>query len=92
MEALNDLEQNVSQLIERYRQQQQQIADLKKENADQRQEILRSHSELATLQKQYKHLQEANAMLGSAESRDAAKRHLTNLIAQVDNALEILKS
>lgn len=91
MEALDNLEQSILQLLERYQQLQQDYQLLQQKNAEQREEILRTHSELRELQLNYKHLQEAAAMMGDTESRDAAKRHLTQLILQIDNALEVLK-
>lgn len=91
MEALDSLEQSINLLLARYNQLQQDYLALQKINNEQREEILRSHTELMTLRQDYKHLQEASALLGNQESRTAAKKHLTVLISQVDKALDALK-
>ncbi len=91
MDNLQELDHNITLLLERYHALQEENSTLKAESVRQRDEIIRTHSELETLRKDYKHLQDAMALIGDDETRDAARRHLTQLIAQIDNALEILK-
>jgi len=92
MEGLVTLEQNVDLLLTRVREQQERIVELEGQNASLREEILRSHSELADLQRQFRHLQDAHAMMGSEVTRTQARNHINYLITQIDQALEVLKS
>lgn len=91
MDNLQALDSNVTLLLERYKALQEENSALKADYDKQREEIIRSHSELEALRRNYKHLQDAMGLLGADETREAARRHLTQLIAQIDNALEILK-
>ncbi len=91
MDNLQELDHNVTILLERYRALQEEISALKSNSEKLREEIIRSHSELETLRRNYKHLQDAMGLIGADETREAARRHLTQLIAEIDNALEILK-
>ena len=63
---------------------------LKEDIERQRQELIRTHSELLALQQQNKRLATANAMT-SAESSEEALKRLNALIAQVDRAINALK-
>lgn len=63
---------------------------LREANKSQREEILRSHQELAELETQYSRLRLASAVTGTPEERDAARRRLTQLISQIDHTMEIL--
>ncbi len=89
---LSELENNVHLLLDRYRNQQRQIETLERENSFQREELLRTHSELRNLQQRYKQLQTAYAMIGGEEERDKARQQLTYLIREVDEAMKALKS
>lgn len=64
---------------------------LREANQSQRAEILRSHAELAELEMQYSRLRLASAMTGTPEECDAARRRLTQLIAQIDHVIEVLR-
>ena len=90
MLALDDLSQNVHLLLERYTTLQEENAALREDIERQRQELIRTHSELLALQQQNKRLATANAM-ASAESREEATKRLNALIAQVDRAMNALK-
>ena len=90
MQALDDLSQNVHLLLERYTTLQEENAALREDVERQRQELIRTHSELLALQQQNKRLATANAMT-SAESREEATKRLNALIAQVDRAIAALK-
>lgn len=91
MESLVELENNIHNLLERVSALEQEVATLNQKNDEQRQEIVRSHAELAAVQDKYRKLQLAHAMLGGEEERTAAKTHITNMIAQLDRALDVLK-
>lgn len=94
MDSLQNLENNVHLLLEQYLLLKQQLVDLQKDNERQRQEMIQTHAELVQLKQDYKHLEVAYALLADntdAEQRDRVRQRLSNLIAQVDRALEALK-
>lgn len=90
MLALDDFSRNVHLLLERYQALQQENASLREDIERQRQELIRTHSELLALQQQNKRLATANAMT-SVESSEEALKRLNALIAQVDRAINALK-
>lgn len=90
MLALDNFSRNVHLLLERYQALQQENASLREDIERQRQELIRTHSELLALQQQNKRLATANAMT-SAESSEEALKRLNALIAQVDRAINALK-
>ena len=90
MQVLDDFSRNVHLLLERYQTLQQENASLREDIERQRQELIRTHSELLALQQQNKRLATANAMT-SAESSEEALKRLNALIAQVDRAINALK-
>ena len=90
MQILDDFSRNVHLLLERYQALQQENASLREDIERQRQELIRTHSELLALQQQNKRLATANAMT-SAESSEEAIKRLNALIAQVDRAINALK-
>lgn len=85
------LEQNVRLLLERCQQQQATIEALQRTNEEQRQEIMRSHTELTTLQQQYRQLKTAHTLSTKPEDREKAKQQISALIARVDQAIAVLK-
>lgn len=94
VKSLLALENNLKQLLEQHVVQQQQIVELTLQNERQRDEIIRTHAELSQLKEDYKHLETAYALVAEnvdAEKRERVKQRITNLIAQVDRALEALK-
>jgi hypothetical protein len=94
MDSLVSLETNLLLLLEQYQDLQRQLLDLQQKNQSQREEIMRSHAELVKLRAEYNHLETAYALLAEntdGEQRDRVRQRITNLIAQVDRALEALK-
>ena len=85
------LEQNVRLLLERCQQQQATIETLQRTNEEQRKEIMRSHTELTTLQQQYRQLKTAHTLSSTPEDREKAKQQISALIARVDQAIAVLK-
>jgi len=92
MESLDALVSNVTTLLQRCQALEQEVAALREANNNQRQEMMRTHGELVTLQQQYRDLQTAYAMVGGEESREKARQYITNLIAQVDRAIDNLSN
>ena len=90
MQALDDLSQNVHLLLERYQALQQENAALREDIEKQRQELIRTHSELLDLQQKNRRIATANA-LTSAEGAEEATKRINALIAQVDRAIAALK-
>lgn len=90
MQVLEDLSQNVHLLLERYAALQQENAQLREDVERQRQELIRTHSELLDLQQKNRRLVVVNAMSG-AETNEEAMKRLNSLIAQVDRAIAALK-
>ena len=69
---------------------QQENAALREEAEKQRQELIRTHSELLELQQKNRRLATANALTAAEGAAEATKR-LNALIAQVDRAIAALK-
>jgi chromosome segregation ATPase len=90
MDPLEQLSENLRVLLMRYDELREENRRLREANKSQREEILRSHQELAELETQYSRLRLASAITGTPEERDAARRRLTQLISQIDHTIEIL--
>jgi len=90
MQILDDLSHNVHLLLERYEALQQENARLKEDVERQRQELIRTHSELLELQQKNRRIAVVNAMTSAENSEEATKR-LNALIAQIDRAINALK-
>ncbi len=90
MEALNLLEQNINTLLARYSSLQKDFNQLQEENEKQRQEIMRTHAELIDLQNKYKSLRIAKGLSEDPKQQELARRHIANIIQQIDRVLEIL--
>lgn len=90
MLALDDLSRNLHLLLERYQALQQENMQLKQDIERQRQELIRTHSELLELQQKNRRIATANA-LSAAETNEEALKRINALIAQVDRAINALK-
>ena len=94
MDSLTVLEHNIQELLRLYEEQQCRISELQQENDRQRNEIIRTHAELAEAETRYKRLHTAYSLIAddmSNEERMKARQRITNIIAQVDRAIQILK-
>jgi predicted nucleic acid-binding Zn-ribbon protein len=90
MQALDDLSQNVHLLLDRYTALQEENSSLRDQIDRQRQELIRTHSELLELQQKNRRIATANAMT-NAETNEEALKRINALIAQVDRAITALK-
>lgn len=90
MQALDELSQNLHILLERYKALQRENAALREDAEKQRQELIRTHSELLELQQKNRRMATANAM-SSAEGAEEATKRINALIAQVDRAISALR-
>ena len=90
MQILDDFSRNVHLLLERYEALQQENLALREDIERQRQELIRTHSELVELQQKNRRIALANTM-SSAETAEEATKRINALIAQVDRAIAALK-
>ncbi|MCR5533500.1 MAG: hypothetical protein K6F10_06440 [Paludibacteraceae bacterium] len=90
MQTLDDFSQNLHALLERYQALQAENEQLRDDLGRQREELIRTHSELQELQQKNRRLATANAM-SSAEGQEEATKRINALIAQVDRAINALK-
>lgn len=94
MESLEQLEQNLLQLLNQYQELKLQVNSLQEENQRQREEIIQTHADIQQLKRDYNKLHTAHTMLlaseATAEDRAKAKQKITNIILQIDKALEAL--
>lgn len=92
MQSLDQLEQSLHLLLDDYHRLGSELKQLQEKEAQQREELMRAHSELYTLQQQHRALLTAHQMSGGNEAdRLKAKEQLTRIIAQVTRAMEALK-
>jgi uncharacterized coiled-coil DUF342 family protein len=95
MESLQQLETNLKRLLEQYYELQDKYDRLQEQVVQQREEIIRTHTELKQLSHDYTRLHTAHTILLGNEAEDEdrlkTKQRLTNIILQIDKALEILK-
>ena len=92
MDSLDSLERNLQQLLERYAALQQENAVLRVKNDGLKQDLVESHAELNELRQECHNLRLANSMLGSQETRTEAYGKLTQMIRQVDKAIELMRN
>ena len=94
MQSLEQLEQNIIQLLSQYQELQLQVKALQEENQRQRDEIIQTHADIQQLKRDYNKLHTAHTMLlasaATAEDRAKAKQKITNIILQIDKAIEAL--
>ena len=94
MESLEQLELNLVQLLKQYQELQLQVKSLQEENKRQREEIIQTHADIQQLKRDYNKLHTAHTMLlasqATAEDRAKAKQKITNIILQIDKAIEAL--
>ncbi len=91
METLDVLEQNVQTLLKKYAELQEENQALRAEVERQRTEMVRVCGDLQAEKDECRRLRAANGMLGSTDSRNDAYKRLSQVIAQVDKAIETLK-
>lgn len=94
MESLEQLEQCVSKLLNEHQELVLQVDALRDENKRQHEQILQAHADLHHLKQEYNNLHTAHTLLlaneASEENRAKAKQRITNIILQVDKAIESL--
>ena len=92
MQALEQLEQSLHALIEEHDRLLAELRTLREKEENQRQELVRTHSELNDLQQKYRALLTAHHLLGGEADRQKAKEQIGLILTQVNRAMEALKS
>lgn len=93
MQALDQLEVSVRQLLDEQDNLRKQLTELQDRNEEMRAELIRTHGEVNDLQQRYRALLAAHQMIGGTEGdRQRAKDQLSLIITQVNRAMEALKS
>ncbi len=87
-DELDILQAQQAELLRRYAKLRDENALLRQANEHQRAELLRTHEEFVSLQRDYKHLQTAHALCADSPEAAQAKRRLTQLINLVDEAIK----
>ena len=90
-QTIAEIEQTVKRLLQLYNEALQRIDVLTDANLHQREELIRTHAELADLQAKHKQLTTAHALLADSPQRDVARKQITSIISKVDKALDLLK-
>lgn len=91
MESLDRLQANIRALIEKQEAIMEENRLLTEDNRRQHDELLRSHAEIVQLRHELRDVSTAASMLGDEEQREKARLYLTQIIRQVDSAIETLK-
>ena len=95
MESLEQLEQNIHQLLNQYQELQLQVKALQEDNKRKQEELIQAHADFQQLRQEYNKLHTAHTVLladeATAEDRAKAKQKFTNIILQIDKAIEALK-
>lgn len=92
MKSLQELESNLTILIDRYQQICEENRLLTEDNRRQHNELMEAHAQIVQLQHAYRDLQTATSMLGDESQREKARLYLNQIINQVDLAIDVLKS
>lgn len=79
-------------LLQRYAALQQENDALRVKNEGLKQDLIESYAELKDLREECRNLRLANSMLGSQETRTEAYGKLTQMIRQVDKAIELMRN
>ena len=90
MQALDELSRTVHVLLARYEALREENARLRADIEKQREELIRTHSELLELQQKNRRIAVVNGLV-TAEGEEEAYKRLSALIAQVDRAIAALK-
>ncbi len=82
----------MQQLLQRYAALQEENNALKVKNEGLKQDLVERHAELSDLRRECRNLRLANSMLGSQETRTEAYGKLSQMIKQVDRAIELIRN
>jgi len=93
MSNLEILEDNLRKLVAEHAQLRKENGQLIEDNRRQHNQLMEAHAEIVKLRHDVRDLETANAILREKKpySSEKAKVYLTQLIGQVDSAMEALK-
>ncbi len=91
MEYLQQIEQNVSRLVEAYEQARRDNDALLQQLQQKDEELFNLRSEVKQVQADLRNLQIAHALTLDSPQRTKAKNHIRSLIADIDRTIDVLK-
>jgi len=91
MDQLQELEQNVSRLVEVYTATRRDNAALQEQVAQKDKELFDLRTQLKQVQSELRTLQIAHALTVDSPQRTKAKNHIRSIIADIDKTIETLK-
>ena len=91
-EQIEQLQTNVTSLLHKYADLQQQVSVLIAANNAQHEELMKAHAEVVEMKKRYSDLQTAHVLTTDDIGKERAKRRITSLIARIDKAIFLLQA
>lgn len=91
MEQLQEIEQNVSRLIEAYKQARRENVALQEQLKQQNDELFVLRTQIKQTQTDLRNLQIAHALTVDSPQRQKAKNHIQSIIADIDRTIDVLK-
>lgn len=85
-----EFEANVKKLIAERNALLEENKTIKAEVARKQEELMQAYKEILDLRKECTLLETASGLGGSAESREYSKKHLNNLVREIDKCLALL--
>lgn len=85
-----EFETNVKKLIAERNALLKENKTLKAEAARKQDELMQAHKEILDLREECTLLETAGGLSGSAESRETSKKHLSNIVREIDKCLALL--
>ena len=91
MEQLQEIEQNVSHLVEAYKQARRENVALQEQLKQQNDELFVLRTQIKQTQTDLRNLQIAHALTVDSPQRQKAKNHIQSIIADIDRTIDVLK-
>ena len=91
MEQLQEIEQNVSRLVEAYKQARRENVALQEQLKQQNDELFVLRTQIRQTQTDLRNLQIAHALTVDSPQRQKAKNHIQSIIADIDRTIDVLK-
>ena len=91
MEQLQEIEQNVSRLVEAYKQARRENVALQEQLKQQNDELFVLRTQIKQTQTDSRNLQIAHALTVDSPQRQKAKNHIQSIIADIDRTIDVLK-
>ena len=91
MEYLQEIERNVSRLVEAYEQARRDNTALQQQLKAQDEELFALRTEIKQKEAELRTLQIAHALTVDSPQRQKAKNHIRSIIADIDKTIDVLK-